>query len=108
MDPALRELLRLGSDAPAEVIEAIIRLRRPGLEIPGVRIVARFGTVVTCRVRVDAGRGVHARRDVLSLKASRSVLPQEDRGQIDVGPSGRSDTATDDRLTGRGVVVGAV
>ena len=59
MDPALQELLC--SQPPDREVEAIIRLRRPGVEVPGVRIVARFGgRVATCRLRAGAVRGVRA------------------------------------------------
>jgi hypothetical protein len=51
MDPALLELIRRGKAVAGREVEAIIRLRRPGLNIPGVRIVSRFGRVATCRVR---------------------------------------------------------
>jgi subtilisin family serine protease len=108
MDPALRELLRIGSEPPEDVIEAVIRLRRPGLEIPGVRIVARFGTVATCRLRLDDVPAVHADPNVISLKASRSILPQQDPCEVDAEAGVRTEEAYDDRLTGRGVVVGAV
>jgi hypothetical protein len=51
MDPAMWELLRDEEGAEADrPIEAIIRFVRPGIEIPGVRIVARFGSIVTCRI----------------------------------------------------------
>src|SRR5215212_2379645 len=74
MDPALRELLRAGGD-PDRTVEAIIRLARPGLEIPGVRTVARFGHVATCRLRLGDVRAVHGHRDVVSLKAARPLGP---------------------------------
>jgi hypothetical protein len=35
MDPALRELLRFGRRDGSEVVEAVIRLRRPGMLVPG-------------------------------------------------------------------------
>ena len=45
MDPALWELLRAEAGTDGDrVLEAIIRLARPGIEIPDVRIVSRFGT----------------------------------------------------------------
>jgi hypothetical protein len=51
MDPALLELIRRGKAVAGREVEAIIRLRRRGLNIPGVRIVSRFGRVATCRLR---------------------------------------------------------
>ena len=119
MDPALRELLRAGEVAPDEVVEAIVRLRRPGLRVPGARIVARFGTVATCRLRLGAVRPVHDHPHVVSLKAARSVAPEHGAG-VRTGP-GRPDEdgGADDgalgtrgdprgRLLGRGVAVGVV
>ncbi|TYB51329.1 S8 family serine peptidase [Nonomuraea sp. PA05] len=74
MDPALRELLR---DAPADrMVEAIIRFRRPGVELPSVRLVARFGSVATCRLPLSAVREVWAHPDVISLKAPRPISPE--------------------------------
>ncbi|GAA2219675.1 hypothetical protein GCM10009850_121170 [Nonomuraea monospora] len=74
MDPALRELLR---DAPADrTVEAIIRFRRPGVELPSVRLVARFGSVATCRLPLSAVREVWAHPDVVSLKAPRPISPE--------------------------------
>src|SRR3954447_21440396 len=79
MDPALRELLRRSGAAPDEVLEAIVRLRRPGLRVPGVRIVSRFGTVATCRLPMGAVWAVHDHPHVASLKAARPVVPSLDR-----------------------------
>lgn len=74
MDPALRELLReVGTD---RVVEAIIRLRRPRVQLPGVRIVARFGSVATCRLPLSAIRAVRAHPAVVSLKAARPLGPE--------------------------------
>ena len=69
MDPALWELLRAEAGADGDrVIEAIIRLARPGIEIPDIRIVSRFGTVATCRIRA---------RDIVAVTgAARSRQPQ--------------------------------
>lgn len=112
MDPALRELLRTRGEADRE-IEAIIRLRRPGLAIPDVRMVATFGTVATCRLPADAVAAVHAHRDVVSLKAARPFdgHAAPSRAGSSGRPRGRS---TDVRRppalvpTGAGVVVAAV
>ena len=73
MDPALRELLREGT--PNRVVEAIIRFRTPRSRLPGVRIVARFGRIATCRLPLGAVRSVWEHPDVLSLKASRPLGP---------------------------------
>jgi subtilisin family serine protease len=76
VDPALWELLRAeaGTDGD-QVLEAVIRLARPGLEIPGVRMVARFGTIATCRIRARDVIAVRARPDVISIKAAHGLSP---------------------------------
>jgi subtilisin family serine protease/LAS superfamily LD-carboxypeptidase LdcB len=77
MDPALRELLR---NEPADrVVEAIIRFRWPGVELPGVRVVARFGCIATCRLPLAAVPEVRAHPDVVSLKAARPLGPEGSR-----------------------------
>jgi hypothetical protein len=108
MDPALRELLRIEAGPPDQVIEAVIRTRRVGQEIRGVRMVARFGTVATCRLRLDAVATVHADPEVISLKASRSVLPQQDLCGTRATAGTLEVFDADDRLTGRGVILGVV
>ena len=72
MDPALWELLRGEEEAGEDrELEAIIRLAKPGIEIPDVRMVARFGTIATCRLLASDVVAVHDRDDVVSLKAAR-------------------------------------
>jgi subtilisin family serine protease len=76
MDPALWELLRAEAGADGDrIIEAVIRLARPGIEIPDVQMVSRFGTIATCRLRARDVIAVRARRDVMSLKAARGIGP---------------------------------
>ena len=115
MDPALAELLRTGRAGGAGMVEAIIRLRRPGAPVPGVQIVSQFGPIATCRIPLGQVRRVRAHQDVVSLKAPRPIGPQErccDHRSIAGGlaadapvlarrPAGLS-------LTGAGVVVGIV
>ena len=113
MDPALRELLRSQDPGEGRMVEAIIRLRRPGLDVPGVRIVSRFGTIVTCRLPAESVPEVRRYRDVISLKAPRTLGPELDKSNP---TSGLRDTTirrhTDRRrppglaLTGSGVVCG--
>ena len=76
MDPALWELLRAeaGTDGGRE-LEAVVRLAAPGLDVPGVRMVARFGTVATCRVLARDVIAVRARPEVISVKAARGISP---------------------------------
>jgi subtilisin family serine protease len=106
MDPALRELLR--TEPPGREVEAIIRFRRPGAELPGVRVVARFGRVATCRLPVAAIVDVRAHPDVVSLKAARRLGAEpaaeaayDGGGEVPRRPPGLP-------LTGAGVVVGAI
>jgi subtilisin family serine protease len=120
MDPALRELLR---NEPADrTIEAIIRFRRPSVQLPGVRVVARFGPIATCRIRHAAVGAVRAHPDVVSLKSARPLGPEHPgpgvpapspgpRGQDEPGRSAVQSEPrrpTGEPLTGRGVVVGVV
>ncbi|MDX6392225.1 MAG: hypothetical protein QOJ73_3288 [Streptosporangiaceae bacterium] len=118
MDPALWELLRAEAGAGDDrEIEAIIRLARPGTEIPDVRIVARFGPIATCRIRPRDVIAVRSRSDVLSLKAPRGLSPGLDPGPAPANPpvpARLSIQPTDLRrspaitLTGAGVVVASV
>ncbi|KGN39946.1 S8 family serine peptidase [Knoellia aerolata] len=114
MDPALWELLREDVDTDRE-LEAIIRFAHPDVDPPEVRVVARFGTIATCRVRAGDVLSVRSHPDVVSLKAARRLSPT-----YETGPAGRMsgtrpaerlhDTRRDPRLvpTGAGVVVSAV
>jgi subtilisin family serine protease len=114
MDPALWELLRAAEDADSDrEIEAIIRLTRPDIAVPDVRIVARFGSIATCRLRADDVVAVRARDDVVSLKAARRLSPSLEPATPVGGTPLRmraSDVRRDPLLaaTGRGVVVAAV
>lgn len=107
MDPALRELLR--RDGRGE-IEAIMRLVAPEVAIPGVRVVARFGDVVTCRIPAAEVERVHDDPRCVSLKASRPLGPEPESG--DAGPAPLEVLPTDVRrppgldLSGAGVVLG--
>jgi subtilisin family serine protease len=117
VDPALWELLRAEEDTGEDrVIEAIIRLARPGIEIPDVRMVARFGTIATCRLLASDVVAVHDRDDVASLKAARSLGEawEPDSPDLSELPTALGHRPTDVRrppgldVTGRGVVVGSV
>ena len=118
MDPALWELLRAEAGADGDrVFEAIIRLARPGIEIPDIRIVSRFGTVATCRIRARDIVPVRARPDVVSLKAAHGLSPGFEPAGGAAVPDAlpRADfRPTDVRrwprltLTGKGVVVASV
>src|SRR5215213_8110522 len=77
MDPALRELLSAVVEHDDEGVEAIIRLDDPSVAVPGVRLVARFGSIATCRLAASAVRDVREDDNVLSLKASRPLGPEK-------------------------------
>ncbi len=113
MDPALWEMLREDLDADRE-LEAIIRFAHHEVDVPDVRVVARFGTIATCRIRASDVIAVRGRDDVVSLKAARRLSPTFDAAGSRPGhtpPALRpADLRRDPRLvpTGRGVVVAAV
>ncbi|MFF5082437.1 S8 family serine peptidase [Actinoplanes sp. NPDC000266] len=89
MDPALWEEI---AEGPAdEEIDVVLRLRHPDETPAGVRVVARFGDVVTGRVRRGDALGVHALDEVTSLKAAVPITP------ADAEPGG---TGTGDDLPG--------
>lgn len=117
-DPSLKQLLlretgsTLGegiSDAAgAKVVPVIARLVDPGVPVPGLEVVSRFGPVVTARVRLD--RVVRVRQDpnVASLKASTMFGADLDASTAEIGATRGALAA---RLgphapTGRGVVIG--
>lgn len=105
MDPALIERL-LRMEAPRDpVVEAFVRLRRPGLPVPGVRIVARFGTIATCRLRTSAIAAVHRHPNVVSLKAGRPLGPQYDLPDDlqDIAGQDREVVPLNDRRRARGI-----
>jgi len=118
MDPALWELLRGDTGNGDREVEAIIRLDRPRVDVAGVRIVARFGHVATCRVRRDSIVRTWHDDNVLSIKCPRSVLPEpvwHDDATIDATIGRPNRVLADDRrrptniaVTGAGVVVGVV
>jgi subtilisin family serine protease len=101
VDPALWQELR---DDGERMVEAVIRLARPGIEVPGVRIVSRFGTVATCRIPAADVIAARGRPEVLSLKAARGIspgwqetedppadpgwLPGDERRAASLGPTG--------------------
>lgn len=114
MDPALRELLGDGPPPDGDrLVEAIVRLRDPLAVVPGVRLVACFGDIATCRLPYGAILAARQHPDVWSLKAARLLGPEPeptpDRRprELPVRPM-----ATDIRRpsalreTGEGVVVG--
>lgn len=109
MDPALRELLLRG--AGSDDVEAIIRFDDEACTAPaGVAIVAKFGTIATCRLtRRDVPR-VREAPGVASLKAPRLLGP--DIATMAAGPSALmpADARRPEGIveTGRGVVLGVL
>lgn len=110
MDPALRELLRIGTGESQE-IEAIIRLESADATVPGVRIVSRFGPIATCRLNAADVPAIRHYPGVQSLKAPRLISPGD---QSPGAPESHRMFPSDERrpssipLTGKGVVVGIV
>jgi hypothetical protein len=113
MDPGLWEMLRAGSSGAAGEVEVILRLDDPAVELPGVRIVTRFGPIVTCRLRPESVLPTRVAEHVMSMKSPRRLGPEPEvdgaawRRTLQAGPS-------DERrpsglpLTGRGAVVGVI
>ena len=110
MDPGLLELIEQG-DGQDEVA-AIIRLRQPGIAPKGIRLVAEFGEIATCRVMRD---------DILSVRAEESVFSFKSPGLLAAEPEvvitedySEEYSWSDERrppgltATGSGVVIGIV
>lgn len=84
-DPALRQqlLLRTGSttgrteseSVASKELPVVARLDPADSEVPGLRVVSRFGAVVTGRVRVADVVAVRGHRAVRSLKLARTYAP---------------------------------
>jgi subtilisin family serine protease len=91
-DPALKQLLLLRSgsplgeemsqeDARAEV-PVLARLQRPDAVVPWLRVVSRFGVIVSGRVPLGHLIDVHDHPNVASLKASRNHSPERDAALV--------------------------
>jgi subtilisin family serine protease len=108
MDPNLWELYREG-DADDEVM-AILRLHDPAHLPPGVRIVAQFGTIATCRLRRGDIVRVRALPQIASLKAPDPVIADDPGGTAANVDVVASDIRRPEQLLerGAGVVVGIV
>lgn len=112
MDPALWEMMEGDGD---EEVEAIIRLRHPNRVPEGVRLVAQFGEIATCRLRRNAILNIRADEACASLKAPRLCVPEREidvTGLEAVSPEGfpwlDDRRPRSERVTGRGVVIGIV
>lgn len=110
MDPKLREAVL--EAAPERELEVILKLRDADKPPAKVRIIARFGDVVTARVASQEVRAVWEDPAVLSVKAPRLVLPGDEIDLSDESddaplaiPAVRGDTSG---ATGRGVIVASL
>src|SRR5262245_23313153 len=74
MDPGLWELLLEGG--PEDEVAVVLRLRDPAQPPPGVRVVARFGPIVTVRLRRGDIPATRAHPDVRSAKRPRRYTPE--------------------------------
>src|SRR4051812_44748570 len=97
IDPALKQILlrKTGAASIDHVAEAhaglelsvAARLVTPDLAVDGLRIVARFGSVVTGRVALGALGSVRGNPNVASLKASRGFDAALARSIADIDAS---------------------
>jgi subtilisin family serine protease len=110
MDPNLWELLSDGS--PDDEVTAIIRLRKPGEYPPGIRKVAEFGELITCRLRREDILATRTDPRVESMKAPVPVI--EEPTVVELGEETLLPMPSDVRrpatipFTGKDVVVGVV
>jgi subtilisin family serine protease len=117
VDPALSQqlLTRTGSttvpspdEAHADdVVPVIARLDPAGADVPGLRVVSRFGGVVTARVRLRDLASVRSHASVRSLKAIRTYGPTLATSVPDIRarPADLPRRTGAGALTGRGVLV---
>jgi hypothetical protein len=73
MDPSLQELLTEISD-PEEELEVLMRLVLPDAVPENVKVVARFGDVITCRIRRKHIEEVYTSPLKFSMKASKYFI----------------------------------
>ncbi|HEV2778158.1 MAG TPA: S8 family serine peptidase [Actinophytocola sp.] len=115
-DPGLKALLLrhtgspLGEAAPGVEVAVVARLRDQRARVPHLRVVARFGDVVTARVPLDRVVEVRRHPAVLSMKASRRYGPALARSVPAAGaaPSALRQVAELSDVDGRGVILGVV
>lgn len=112
MDPALQEILA-GDLDPDEEIEAIIRLHKPSVFPPRVRVISQFGDVITCRVQRKNIRDVYEHDALISFKASRFFyadeficdIVDEEGISYDSAPEAFNENVAT-QPTGKGIVIG--
>jgi Subtilase family/D-alanyl-D-alanine carboxypeptidase len=111
LEPALLELYAEGS--ADDEVAVILRLESPLVVPVGVRIIARFGDIATCRLRRGDIPSIRQQAQVKSMKAARAYQPTLSDGdgadEMDEGPvtPGSSDQRRPEGAlpSGEGVVV---
>lgn len=78
MDPALQELIAEG--AAGDEVAVVVRLQDKAEPPPALRVVARFGNVVTARAQRGALAKLHGDLAIASLKAPRLYTKELDLG----------------------------
>jgi hypothetical protein len=112
MDAALWELLDEGESE--DEVAAIIRLGQPGVAPPGVRLVAEFGHIATCRVKRGEIIKTREAETVASFKAPRIFGPEPEPDDELLEDISESFTFVDERrppeetATGRRCLIGVV
>ena len=95
VESALIELAEEG--APDDRVSLLIRLRDDGHVPAAIRVITRFGNIVTCRMRRGDIEAV--RRDVASMKRPQAYTPTLDPDDEDVGPLDLTRLPSDRRRT---------
>jgi len=72
MDPELQEIVN-STQGPFQEVEAIIRLQNQGIYPQGVRVVAEFQNIVTCRLLKKDILPIYHSTEVASMKATKFV-----------------------------------
>jgi subtilisin family serine protease len=108
VDPALKEVARRAG--AAAVVPVAARLRDPDAVVPGLRVRARFGAIVTGRARVGSLGAIRRHPAVASLKAARPCGASD---AIAVAGGARAAVVVPrvdvpGGVTGRGVVIAAI
>jgi phosphatidylserine/phosphatidylglycerophosphate/cardiolipin synthase-like enzyme len=115
MDPYLEEVIR--TTPSNEEIKIILRLKNPQEIPPGVRVICKFGDIVTCRVLSNRIRDVRILNSVISAKTGRllDVEPpiiaestENDSEETMSYPSGIDTFRKPRQYTGRNTVIGIV
>lgn len=105
MDPALQELIE--STPENQDVEVILKLSDAHQFPPGVKIIAQFGNIVTCRIRRESIEDVWSSELVRSVKASRYLEgePAAEFDQVTNTKALEENNPFDRKVTGKGVVI---